>query len=129
MAVQREFTRLGFGNLNSLAWESIPFSFVADWFIPIGNYLNNADAFDNLEVVHATKTVFQKEYIEFRRTFGGAPVSGYQTSSSTTGFVSELVKVDRTLTGIPELRFPEIKDPVSKLHIANAIALISQLKR
>lgn len=129
MAVERELTRLGFSNLNSLAWESIPFSFVFDWFLPIGNYLNNSDAFDNLTVVHATKTVFQKEYIEFRRTFGGAPVSGYQTSSGVTGFVTERVKVDRVLTGIPELRFPSLKDPISKIHILNAIALISQLKR
>jgi len=30
---------LGLTNPESIAWELVPFSFVADWFIPIGNYL------------------------------------------------------------------------------------------
>jgi hypothetical protein len=128
MALQRTLTELGFGNLNSLAWESIPFSFVVDWFLPIGSYLNNADAFDNLVVVHATKTVFRKETIEFRRTFGGSD-SGYTTSQGQSGFVNDRVTVDRSLTGVPSLAFPDFKDPVSKLHIANAIALLTQLRK
>lgn len=31
--------RLGLHDPASIAWELLPFSFVADWFIPIGNYL------------------------------------------------------------------------------------------
>lgn len=129
-ALDRTLSQLGFGNLNSLAWETIPFSFVVDWFLPIGNFLNNADAFSGLTVLSSTKTVFQKEYIEFSRTFGGAPVSGFTTSSGTCGFINENVSCVRSLTTAPPtLRFPEFKDPTSKMHIANALALIYQLRK
>jgi hypothetical protein len=128
MALERALTDLGFGNLNALAWETIPFSFVVDWFLPIGSYLNTSDAFDNLTVVHATKTVFRKETIEFRRTFGGND-SGFTTTTQETGFVNDRVQVDRSLTGVPSLAFPDFKDPISKLHIANAIALLTQLRK
>lgn len=127
MALKRTLSELGFGNLNSLAWEAIPFSFVVDWALPIGNYLNNRDAFDNLEVVASTKTVFQKEYIHFQRTFGGTD-SGFYTSHGTTGFVTERVSCDRTLVDLPPLPLPSFKDPRSTMHIANAIALLFQLK-
>lgn len=36
----------GISNPALLAWELIPFSFVADWFIPVGNYLEGLHAYD-----------------------------------------------------------------------------------
>jgi len=35
---------LGILNPVALAWERLPYSFVADWFVPIGTYLGNLDA-------------------------------------------------------------------------------------
>lgn len=35
---------LGLTNPLDVAWEVLPFSFVVDWFIPIGNWLNVLDA-------------------------------------------------------------------------------------
>lgn len=128
-AIKRTFASLGFGNLNALSWELTPFSFVVDWFLPIGSYLNNLDAFSQLQVVSSTKTVIRKEFIEFKRVFGGNN-SGYTTSSATLGFVAERFHCDRTIISeIPALRFPTFKDPVSKMHIANAIALLVQLRK
>lgn len=124
-----KFTQLGFSNLPQLAWELAPFSFVADWFIPIGNYLANMDAFSNFVVVHATRTVFCEEYITFRRTFGGNS-SGWVTSEGTTGFVNKRVQCVRTiLSSIPELRVPELKNPYSSDHLANAVALAITLRK
>lgn len=36
----------GISNPALLAWELIPFSFVVDWFIPVGNYLEGLTAYD-----------------------------------------------------------------------------------
>lgn len=124
-----KFTQLGFSNLPQLVWELTPFSFVADWFIPIGNYLSNADAFSNFTVVHATRTVFCEEYITFRRTFGGYS-SGFTTSSGSTGFVNKRIKCSRSvLTTIPTLRIPELKNPYSSDHLMNAVALAKTLRK
>lgn len=46
--------RFGLLNPLSVAWELVPFSFVADWFLPVGDYLN---AFDTaLRFKHAGGT-------------------------------------------------------------------------
>lgn len=37
-------SELGLTNPLEMAWELVPFSFVADWFIPIGSYLSRLDA-------------------------------------------------------------------------------------
>lgn len=36
--------RFGLVNPVEVAWELVPFSFVADWFLPIGDYLSSLDA-------------------------------------------------------------------------------------
>lgn len=128
-AVLQTFTALGLGNLQTLAWELTPFSFVVDWALPIGNYLNSMDAFNAITVVHASKTVFSKEYVTFKRVFGGT-ASGWKVSAGTFGFVNERVKCVRTLLSTPPvLPLPSFKDPVSTLHIANALALLVQLRK
>lgn len=41
---QRSFQVLGLANPLEVAWELVPLSFVADWFLPIGDYLSTLDA-------------------------------------------------------------------------------------
>jgi len=36
--------QLGLTNPAHVAWDAVPFSFVVDWFLPIGKYLNSFDA-------------------------------------------------------------------------------------
>lgn len=129
VSTRREVTRLGLENLNSIAWELTPFSFVADWFIPIGEYLNSADAFGSLEIVHAHKTVFVEETVLFKRVFGGNFYS-YITPDALSQVVIKKTKCIRTIiTDPPTLSFPSFKNPVSTGHILNAIALFVQLRR
>lgn len=48
------------GNPLELAWEVIPFSFVVDWGIPIGDYLRALDALKDVKSVAGTVTRKQK---------------------------------------------------------------------
>lgn len=121
----RVFNEVGLANLPAIGWELLPYSFIIDWLLPIGNYLNNQDAFDNLEVVYATKTVFHKENVTFERVCGGN-AGGYIYPTQTVGFINTRVSCVRSLITIPKLPTPSFKDPVSAGHIANAIALIRQ---
>lgn len=125
----RDISRLGFGNLNSVAWEVIPWSFVVDWFIPIGNYLNNLDAYASLEVLDSYKTVVRKTTTTYMTHFGGS-ADGNTTSSGVSGFVNESFQCVRTISNVvPELGFPSFKDPRSTEHWQNALALFVQLKK
>lgn len=127
-SIGRDFTRLGFGNLNAIAWELFPFSFVADWFIPIGNFINNEDAFAGFDVVFSTETIFVKEYVHLERNYGGAS-SGWSTDNVNTGFIVEKVKCIREVASSPPpLPYPSFKNPLSAGHVANALALASKLK-
>lgn len=128
-AGMRHLNQVGLTNLPALGWELLPYSFVIDWLLPIGDYLNSQDAFDNLELVYCTKTVFVKEYITFERVLGGNN-AGYVYPTQTYGFINERISCVRSLeTVVPPLEFPSFKDPVSAGHIANAIALLRQLKK
>lgn len=125
--LERELSRLGFGNLQALVWESIPYSFIADWVIPIGDYLNNQDAFCGLEVLSVQKTTFVKEVVTVSRTFGGK-TEGWETTPAISWFKNTRVKVMREVgLPIPPLPVPEFKNPFSTGHALNAFALFTQL--
>lgn len=47
----------GITNPLLLAWELLPYSFVVDWFIPVGNYLSNLDAAVGLQFVRGATSV------------------------------------------------------------------------
>lgn len=50
--------QLGLINPASVAWELIPFSFLVDWFIPVGAFLNSYTDFVGLELENSFTTVF-----------------------------------------------------------------------
>jgi hypothetical protein len=49
------------GNPSTWAWELIPFSFVVDWGIPIGQYLADLDTLKKINYVSGTRTI--KEHV------------------------------------------------------------------
>lgn len=128
----RFMSETGFSDVSLLAWELCPYSFVIDWLIPVGNYLQNHGAFANLEIVHFHKTEFCKELITYERQFlSGKSTVGYKMyGDSAYGFVNERVRCSRKVitTGMPKLPYPSFKDPASLGHILNSIALLRQLK-
>jgi hypothetical protein len=50
----------GFTNPLNLAWEILPFSFVADWFLPVGNFLQTLSAWDGCTFLGGSKTLFTR---------------------------------------------------------------------
>lgn len=123
----------GFSDPNLLAWELCPYSFVIDWLLPIGNYLQDKSAFANLEIVHLHKTEFCKELITYERRFTSGKVTGgyMNMTDMKSGFIVEKINCVRQVitTGLPELPFPSFKDPTSLTHILNSIALLRQLRK
>jgi len=56
--------QLGFTNPLSVAWEVVPFSFVVDWFIPVGKFLQSLNDYAGLGFLNPRYT----EYGTFVRT-------------------------------------------------------------
>lgn len=80
--------RLGLINPATVAWEVVPFSFVVDWFIPIGDFLSSMTATVGLKVTDGWKTfrVFHTaESTALYQGMVGTDVKRYQGSTSGWG--------------------------------------------
>jgi hypothetical protein len=118
----------GFTNPLNLAWEILPFSFVLDWFLPIGPYLETLSAFDGLVLVDGSKTEFMKQDVTLVVRLSEVVMSSqpWRKMSESAFYSRDTVKHTRTkLTEWPKMRFPSLKNGVSITHAANALALLT----
>lgn len=113
---------LGLTHPELVAWELVPWSFVADWFIPIGSYL---------EARAMTSIVKAKQYVvsDFSRTdqrvvsWGGARPDNDQ-------FLVTQYTLNRhidTNLDLPLPKFKSLAKVASWEHCANAVALLTQV--
>lgn len=105
--------RLGLTNPALLAWELIPFSFVADWFIGVGEFLEASGSFSNLGRLGIHVTTYNE-------TVSSGAIGGGQ-SNRTTKTVSRSFK---TVLPDPNIRIKS--NPLSVSHVTSALALIRQ---
>lgn len=120
-------SRTGLTNPLQLAWELLPYSFVVDWFLPVGNFLANLDYQAGLRFKrgwHAVK-------IEVDWT--GKPINtnrfptGFSSGGWSGGSIDAKVKYFQRLPELtfPSVQLPRLKDPFSPTHAANALSLLS----
>lgn len=121
--------RLGVTNPALLAWELLPYSFVVDWFLPVGNFLSTMDATMDVQFYCGYKTLYSKSLCHMERTVNGLSTSNIYENTRWTEMIED-VWVERTvLPSFPSPAFPSFKDPSSIEHMLNALALLSQLFR
>lgn len=117
---------------NNLAagWEFIPFSFVADWFVPIGTWLESLDLFEGVTVKNWHESRLYVETYEITLTHQST-YSNWDVEGGTQSFRGVLTRFRREIkSGSPSLPLPKLKNPFSKGHVVNSLMLlIQQLKR
>lgn len=124
-------SQVGLLNPALIAWELLPWSFVIDWFIPVGNYISSFDATLGMRFIDGCKTTFYKGSTLMEA--GGT--SQYFRDSWQTWCGSSLASqrkiscVRTKLTSFPSSRLPSFKNPLSFVHVENAIALLIQLRK
>lgn len=109
-----------FGNPSNWAWELIPFSFVVDWGIPIGNWLENIDIIRRINSTGGTRTI-KENYVSFWKrvnTMSGVPVTG------GWGKLSYKSHERKLLTSIPVPPFPRWKPSLSWHKVYRAMTLL-----
>jgi hypothetical protein len=120
----------GFTNPVSLAWELLPFSFVVDWFLPIGPYLESFDSWGGLELLDGWETTFTRCEIGYSRYYAGStwPDGDVHVNEywEQTGKMEqdEILLTRSKLSGFPSLGFPDFKNPFSTGHALNGVALL-----
>lgn len=121
---------LGLVNPLEVVWELIPFSFVVDWFFPIGNYLQQLGAWSDRS--HSLVWCYRTDFGEYEQSWvlsnSSSSIRGTGeiiTSSDEWYATGHAITWERSLTGVPTPQIPRFKNPVSLSHAASALALLS----
>jgi len=112
---------LGLVNPLSVVWEIIPYSFVVDWFIPIGTF------FDNLSIIPKLQGRFLTTTTQIYNNFGSSPPSNTYYKNATSSY--HVVRMTRTVSSGLTTAFPSfvpLPDAMSPRRIWNAISLAHQ---
>lgn len=119
---------LGLINIPTVIWETIPFSFVVDWFLPIGDWLNAQTALLGITLsdVNTTRTSYTTFDCRDMTSYNGGHT--WTTYSYSRGSCSgRRLIMSRTTGGIPPIPAVKLKNPLSVYHAISAIALLTQI--
>jgi hypothetical protein len=120
-------SQLGMANPLSLAWELLPYSFVVDWFLPIGQFLSSLDYALGLEFRYGWMTVQHRQSWNSRLTRTHGTQFGFEADwSGGTGNGKGFYMHREALHSFPFPPLPVLKDPFSPIHMANGLALLSE---
>jgi len=121
-------SQLGITNPASLAWELLPYSFVVDWFYPVGTFLEALDYSLGLRMLSGwlSYTARREATAELGNTTKTDVGPGWDGRwSGGSGHASAFLFVREALTEFPGPPIPRLKDPFSLTHVANGLSLLA----
>jgi hypothetical protein len=116
-----DVSALGLTNPASFLWEKTSLSFVLDWVIGVGEFLNNLDASYGLEFLDGGLTIFEKYEMVTAST---TSEPGYRVSTTAK---DKFVGTRRSFwADFPTQNFPIAKNPFKLSNAISAAALVRQ---
>jgi hypothetical protein len=118
-----ELDAQGLLNPLSIAWELVPFSFVVDWFVPVGNVLQAITATADLEFISGFRS--SKIQSDLTNYNNGSPDQQVLQRGSHRTKSTRFIRNPFYSFPLPSLYADET--PFSSTRVANASALLTQL--
>ena len=121
-------SQIGLTNPALLAWDVLPFSFVVDWFLPLGGYLSSLDSMLGIQFKHTV--VATKYEAEIRNEFYGNGLYNVHRSRVEGYASSRSLQKDfrRSISYVaPRPIFPSFKNPISTSHAMTSLSLMIAL--
>lgn len=118
-------SQLGVTNPALVLWEALPGSFIADWALPIGDYLESLGKYHGISISEYSCT-FRSEMEsfvthDFRKTISG----NYGDEKIQVSSLRSTIKI-RTLGTFPLRVLPSFENPItSSGRVANALSLLA----
>jgi hypothetical protein len=114
---------MGLTNPASIVWEIVPYSFVVDWFLPVGNWLSVLGVIPSLVGRFLTTDKGSVKGTRFVKT------SPFPLGRKDTGLRAQHTVINRvpsSVLSVPRPTFKPLPRALSPKHLANAVALIHQ---
>lgn len=124
----RSAVQKGLTNPLEVAWELVPYSFVWDWFNPIGEFLSCLDADFGVSFKAGSSTTYIKRESSgdmFPKHWTSGPIHTYSQGGSIHSYKYNL-EIQRDVFGSSPSGSLYFKNPLSLMHVANALALLHQ---
>jgi hypothetical protein len=124
--VMKDYSSLGVTNPFAIAWERVGYSHVVDWMLPIGDWINTWDVSNYLTFESGFTTRFLR-------------ASGVITSSPPPKAAPAVLRTDLPgrfrlwemervpMVSFPRASFPSLRNPLSLDHMAQGLAMLSQV--
>lgn len=96
--------QMGLINPATILWEKIPFSFVVDWFVNVGDFLGQFTDFSGLYLTKQSRTIFTRHDWSETMVTSYPPSEGYTTWTNITQSGKGYGVYDHRITGA----FPDI---------------------
>lgn len=120
---------LGLLNPVSLVWEKLPFSFVVDWFLPLGSWFNTFDATAGKSFKGGSASFVAITPPTYGRvTHTSIPAlfeAGSLRYDGSPGMIRSFAMQRNPLITFPSPSPPAWKNPFSPHHVANALSLLA----
>lgn len=118
----------GTSNPFLLGWELMPYSFVLDWGVQVGDWLSSLDATQYMALSGGSYT-FRKELTVVgtpKDTVRGNGITCFpQTAGSSTAWYRRFELGREVFSSWPIASAPRFKDPLSMTRVANALSLLA----
>lgn len=120
---------LGLNNPESVIWELVPYSFVADWFIPIGSYLATRNTLAKIDGTYV-RTLFGYSRSSLDSVYYWSDDPGNNLSIKTGKSVLKIdrMNIARTVNNSLTIPLPTFRNPIGAnpgTRLLDAVALIS----
>jgi len=121
------FSALGLTNPAVIAWELVPYSFVVDWFLPIGNWLDTLDATVGYKYKGGSRSERRRYHeVAKRLPFDQAGYVFRDPHWEGTPALRREVSLKRVVYDTSPLpTLPRPKNPLSLKHMANGLSLLA----
>lgn len=111
-----------FGNPTNWIWELIPFSFVVDWGIPIGQWLEDIDTLKSIGSISGTRTRKIQKVVTYKYRIKRQSGAWYE--NATTGKVSYKSHQRFLVTSLPFPKLPRWNPSATYHKVYRAVSLL-----
>lgn len=114
----------GLSDPSSVLWELTPWSFVADWFIPIGNYLTARGLAQAVSGTFVTTITRRESFFAQSGVPTASPQNDLQTEFNYRHMKVQVARSVSSSLSTPKPQFKTLSQVASWRHAANAVALL-----